>query len=296
MKKVFINYADKVFEKQQKFALKAARFRGKFDAIYGFTRQDIDEIFYIQHKYILNQKRGGGYWLWKPYFINKSLSTLNNGDYLFYSDAGAFFLKKVDILIDELNKYDQDIMGFELPLIEEQWTKKELFIRMNCEESFYFESNQILASFMLIKKTNFSEKFFNEFLKISCDEINITDKFLENVKQNDDFICHRWDQSIFSLLYKKYNLKPFKDPSQFGELPTDYISSSHKKIDLSENICRENGRKFRIKEYPEKYKFVILHYRGGGSGKPINSLIKYYLKVYFPIIYDTYLNIVNKLK
>src|ERR1017187_1102121 len=87
MRKVYINYADSRFKKQQRFALAAAKHLGRFDEIVGFTRSNIDDLFYSRYRHILEQKRGGGYWLWKPYFIQRTLSRLSDGDYLFYSDA-----------------------------------------------------------------------------------------------------------------------------------------------------------------------------------------------------------------
>ena len=292
MKKVYINYADQIFKKEQNFALRAAKYRGKFDVVIGASPKNIDEKFHKEYSHILNEKRGGGYWLWKPYLIKKTLASLEYGDYLFYSDSGAYFLKKIDILISVLNSSGQDIMGFEMPLIEGQWTKKELFVNMDCVDEIFSESNQIMASFILIKRTNQSDKFFSEFLKYSCNEINITDKFIENVKQNNDFIDHRHDQSIFSLLYKKYNLKPFKDPSQLGNLPAQYISPLIEDIDLSGSINQLHGKKFRIKKYPETYNNILLHYRG--SGKPIKSFFVYYLKIYYPKVYKAISNLEKK--
>jgi hypothetical protein len=273
--KYYINYSDESFELQQNFALMAARVRGGFDSTLGFQKEDIDKEFYKKNRSILDQVRGGGYWLWKPYFINKKLSELNYGDYLFYSDSGVFFLKSVDILIDELNGEYQDIMGFEVPLIESQWTKKELFINMECNKKKFSNSNHLLASYILIKKTNMSEEFFDEYLKYSCDAINITDKYNNNIKQNKDFIEHRHDQSIFSLLYKKYNLKPFKEPTQYGEHPYLYSQISTNNLEKNKLYTFDNGRKFRFYQYNEKYKNVLFHNR---KENPLISLIKFKIK------------------
>lgn len=284
-KKIFITYADDKFKKQKEFALKMAKSRGKFDEIIGYSRSDIDAKFYEENKHILDQKRGGGYWLWKPYFIVKTLETMNNGDYLFYSDAGAFFLQSVDVLIKELEKYNQDIMGFELPLIEKQWTKRELFINMDCDEEKYSESNQIFASYMLIRKTEFSVNFFNLYLNYGCNEINITDKYDNQIAQDKDFMDHRHDQSIFSLLYKRYKLKVFKDPSQYGKYPYKYSGVS--KIDFLSNktYSLSNGRKLRINLHNSDYDVLIFHNR---KGNPILSFIKFSIYNNFPIFNKLY--------
>jgi hypothetical protein len=274
--KFYINYSDKAFEAQQNFALKMAKLRGGFDNIMGYSREDIDQEFYEQNGHILDQPRGGGYWLWKPYLINKKLSEVNDGDYLFYSDSGAFFLKNVDMLIEELEKYDQDIMGFELPLIESQWTKKELFINMDCTDEMYSETNQVSASYILIRKTKFSVDFFDQYLKYGCDEINITDSY-NNIAQDQSFIEHRHDQSIFSLLYKRNSLRAFKDPSQLGKYPGRYGGSLKNDFEINKLYTLNNGRFFRQLSYKENYSMILFHNR---RDRPLAGYLKFYIKMF----------------
>jgi hypothetical protein len=274
-RKFYINYADDGFKKQQNFALMMANYRGNFDGVLGYTKRDMDIDFYEENKHILEQKRGGGYWLWKPYFILKSLEQMKDGDYLFYSDSGAFFLKSVDFLIAELEKYNQDILAFELPLIEKQWTKKELFINMDCDNDKYTNSNQIMATFHLIKKSDFSIQFYKEYLEYGCNDINITDKFDGNTTQDNEFIEHRHDQSIFSLMYKKYMLRPFKDATQRGEFPSTYALSSEYSLKPDVLHHMHNGFLFRYYNYFEIYSHVLYLNR---RQPPIRSLIKYIIK------------------
>ena len=79
--KIFINYSDNKYRKQQKFALKMAKYLGGFDKEIAFNPSNIDAKFFQKYRNILEQKKGGGYWLWKPYFILKTLNDLNEGDY-----------------------------------------------------------------------------------------------------------------------------------------------------------------------------------------------------------------------
>jgi hypothetical protein len=273
--KYYINYADENFKAQQDFASVMAKRRGGFDNVTCYTKDDIGKAFYEFNKHILDQKRGGGYWLWKPYFIHKKLQEIKDGDYLFYSDSGAFFLKNVDFLINELTEYNQDIMGFELPLIEKQWTKKELFTAMSCDSSEYYESHQVMSAFMLIKKTKLSVEFYKKYLEFSQNEINITDKYDVKVKQDEFFIAHRHDQSIFSLLYKSYKLRPFKDATQYGKYPKEYSGSKEEYLETNIIQLFKNGRLFRTVNYLEKYENVIFHNR---KGHPVSSFIKFKIR------------------
>ena len=85
MKKVISN---EKYQRQLKLNKKSALEVGKVDIHYSYGPNDIDPDFQKKNKDILSRKRGNGYWLWKSYFINKTLiEKLNEGDYLIYTDA-----------------------------------------------------------------------------------------------------------------------------------------------------------------------------------------------------------------
>jgi hypothetical protein len=227
--KIFVNFADEKFRKQQKFALSAAKFFGNFDKIIGYTPQDLDEEFLRKNERVMSTPRGAGLWLWKPYLILKTLEEANDGDFVFYLDSGLFMTKKIDLLIGSLEKSDQDIMPFQTYYPEKQWTKKSLFEKMECDEEKYFESNQLMSTICLIRNSQFSRKFFSDFLFHASDYDSICDAE-KNEIQADVFIEHRHDQSIYSLLCKKDNLVPFRAPFVFAELGAAYAVM--KKISL----------------------------------------------------------------
>lgn len=216
-----INYTDSKFEKQRKVNTETAYSKGKVDKVIEYSPQDLDYTFTEKHKKLFSYKRGGGLWIWKPYIILKALDELQEGDYLFYCDAGAYYVNKVQYLIDVLNETNQPIMGFRLPLLARQFTKKECYVLMNCLEQ---GENQILSGYLLFKKDDFCINFVKEWLKYASDERISSPKHLcPEIEEFDDFRAHREDQSIVSNLYYKYNLIPFRDPSQFGDRPWEYI-------------------------------------------------------------------------
>jgi len=55
--KIYINYSDAKFQKQQNFALKMAKYFGRFDKIIGYNPNDIDKNFYKKYENILKQTR-----------------------------------------------------------------------------------------------------------------------------------------------------------------------------------------------------------------------------------------------
>jgi hypothetical protein len=214
---VLVNYANFRYKTAQKKNKITGLTFGGFDKVLSYTNRSIDKKFYRENREILTQERGNGYWLWKPYFIKKALDQVDMGDYVFYCDSGAHFINSVKPLIKLCNEFNTDIVSFELVHIEKYWTKRDAFLLMNCDSPKYYDSPQRLACYSLWRKSAFSVKFIDEYVELSKDKRLLTD--CENrvgALNYDGFQDHRHDQSIFSLMLKKYNLIPFRDPSQWG--------------------------------------------------------------------------------
>ncbi len=136
--KILINYSDKNFKTSQKLNSKTGMGIGNFDRFIEYSPEDIDKKFYQKNEHILTQLRGGGYWLWKPYIILKTLQRkdVKYGDYIFYLDSGAYFINKIDYIIDLSKKYSQDIIPFAEKNgdLEKVRTKTDMFITMDLDE------------------------------------------------------------------------------------------------------------------------------------------------------------------
>lgn len=217
MAKVLINFANRFFAKSQQLNTRSALAVGGFDKAISYTPKDIDRRFYRENRRILSRVKGAGYWLWKPYFICRTLETLQEDDFLFYCDAGAYFINSIDGLLDTARRTGQDIMPFDVGFIEKTYTKRDAFRLMNCDAPAYTDTTQRLASFILLRNTRIARNFAAEFLDFARDERILTDMENELGYPNyPGFVAHRHDQSIFSLLTKRYLLPAHRDPSQWG--------------------------------------------------------------------------------
>ena len=68
-----------------------------------------------------------------------------------------------------------------------------------------------------MKKSPFVENFLKEDLEYAQDPRIITEQEnTQGLPNYDDFVVHRHDQAVWSLMVKKHKLKRFRDPSQFG--------------------------------------------------------------------------------
>ena len=215
--KLLINFGNRSYYHSQKINSQSGLSVGNFDQFIQFTPKDIDGIFRQKNRKILSQKRGSGYWLWKPYFIQKTLAKLQWGDYLFYCDAGAHFIASIDPLIKICELSNQDLIVFELELLERAWTKRDALILMDADKGAIVDTPQRIGGYHLWKKTPFSINLVQEWLKYAQDERIITDLPNQLGQPNYlEFNEHRHDQSILSILTKKHNIPAHRNPSQWG--------------------------------------------------------------------------------
>lgn len=70
---IAISYSNEKYQRQLKLNKKSALEVGKVDIHYSYGPNDIDPNFKKKNKDILSRTRGNGYWLWKPYFINRKI-------------------------------------------------------------------------------------------------------------------------------------------------------------------------------------------------------------------------------
>lgn len=215
-----INYADLKYRKTQRFNSATAMHKGKVDKVISYSPKDMEPEFIEKNRKILGQGRGNGYWLWKPYFIQRALEELNENDYLIYLDSGAFYINDVKYLIDQMEKDNQYIMVFEVPFKERWYTKRDVFVYMNCDKPEYTDTNQRMATMILMKKSDMAVRFVDEWLYLCQQEDIITDAPNHLGRNNySGFVDNRHDQSVFSVLSKKYGIKAYRDPSQYGRFP-----------------------------------------------------------------------------
>lgn len=242
--KILINYADSKYEQSRRWNSFTGKHIAKFDKVYEFHPNDIDSNFVQHHLDILQEKRGNGLWIWKPYFINKILSQCKNGDIIFYCDAGAFFIRKIKAIETYLNK-EHPLFVCDIPLLESCFTKPSAFQIMDCNDSIYKTSNQIIATYIGIYVCEKSKLFIEEWLNYCCNYELMKSEGTLQLKENkkDSFVAHREDQSVLSLLCKKKGVQPHKDITQRGNNPYSYYNPNYS---------------FRIPSHPhDTYKSII---------------------------------------
>lgn len=211
MKKILINYADKIHYNAQKLNSSSGKVFG-FDEVIEYNFSKLETSFVEKNKRIFSFSRGAGYWIWKPYIILKTLKELNDGDLVFYADSGSYFIEHISKLFYLFKKEDITIFGS--PYQNKQFTKMDAFYYSQIPA---YESQHATASFIFVKRNNSVLSFFEEYLSL-CEDIRIISDLPNECGLSNfpEFISHRHDQSVLSLLCFKYKIKMHRDLSQWG--------------------------------------------------------------------------------
>ena len=207
MKLVALSYASSAFADYQRiWALTAGR--AGFDEIRSCGADDLDTDFRSANATILAARRGAGYWLWKPYLIARTLSDIDAGDVVFYSDSAAQFVEVVDPIVSLMDRCGLDVMLLGEGFVERQFTKRDTFVLMDCDEERYAATPQRFASFIVVHNRAWTRRFVADYLGFSTDPRILTDQpNTLGLANHPDFIDHRHDQSVLSLLSKRYDVE-----------------------------------------------------------------------------------------
>jgi len=184
-----------------------------FDEINLYTADDLikDSSFWKQHgDFILNNKRGFGYWIWKPYLIKKTIDNLNNGDIILYLDSQSrviieekeHLLKYIDILKEKKILFSYDYTNIHP---EVDFNKSDIIHKLNMENDKSIFDNQYYAHSQLIYVCKETRELINSIYSYACVYHNIDDT-PSIIPNHPRFKDHRHDQSLFSLLIKKNKL------------------------------------------------------------------------------------------
>jgi len=173
-----------------------------------FNKKDINIEFVNKNKYIFDQEKGGGYWLWKPYIINETLKNIKDNDILFYIDSKYYFTENITELYKPL--LEEDILVWRNKPNEpcyylKNWCKMDIIHKYNIyHDVFYNNMETCWAGAMIMRKTNKTTNMIKEWLDMCCCN-DITD-LPSTIENSSEFNDHRHDQSLLSIVLSKYKI------------------------------------------------------------------------------------------
>ena len=109
------------------------------------------------------------------------------------------------LIIDFLKKKNAEMWMIKLIYKERFFSKRDAFILMGVDMPFYSETFQYMAGVQIYRKSKYTEKFLENLLFYSQDKRIILDTpNTQGVENYPGFIDNRHDQTVLSLLVKKY--------------------------------------------------------------------------------------------
>ena len=219
-----ITYGDSKFTESKARIMNDAKALGWFDEITLYGPEDIDADFKERFKSVLELPRGGGYWIWKPYFIKKHLEKIKEDDILIYIDAGCHInpggAERFKEYMEIVKNSEEGCLSFQLvQLMEFQWTVKEVFQHFNIsnQSNDIIATGQIMATVKIYKKNANSVNIVYAWLNtLYQNPLLFTDHYNKQ-SQCQYFIDNRHDQSISSVLSKLYKSVIIEDETYFAE-------------------------------------------------------------------------------
>lgn len=232
-RKYMLTYAHGCCRDAKKRAVHNAIHKAKMDYAEALDRSALSKPFQISHQEILRRGRGGGYWLWKSYIILKTLLTkLNDGDLLLYQDADMYFLKDAGPLLKLcMESAGPNILTFENAYPEGAYNKRDAYVLMDMDNPRVYKKGQIqrMGGLLVMMKNCETIQFFMEYLAYSSDpRINTDDKNVLGLPNLPGFIENRHDQTVLSLLSKKWGCLALRDPCKLRRNGLDVFETFYK--------------------------------------------------------------------
>jgi len=188
--------------------------------VFNLNLETLDAPYDVK-KFIISNKRGAGYWIWKPYALKQVLGYSSPGDIIIYVDSSTYFEKSMKSILSFIEEYS--ILSFKHGTSH---TNQSIWTKMDAVEYFGYSLNewcethgqrdQFIASFVGIKNDNVGNFFVNTWVdSLTPDNANLFDDTLSALPNCPDFKESRHDQQMLSLLlYKYFGDIPFPDYSE----------------------------------------------------------------------------------
>lgn len=214
-----MSYGDENYASPLQFLKETAVSSSFFDEVKIFCQDDIDQGFKTHFGDGFFSKPGGGFWVWKPYFIKKMMGEIEEGDVLVYCDAGCMINRlgkdRFEQYLLLLEHTKTGTVNFELPHLEFEYTKQEVFDFFNSTKLAKL-TRQLQATTLLFKNCEPARIMVNEWLEVAKNQTDLfTDE--EHLVQRKAFVAHRHDQSVFSVIRKKFGVTTLPDETYFQD-------------------------------------------------------------------------------
>lgn len=235
---------------------------GFFDELHKFTSADLPEDLI---EYCESNKKGYGFYIWKPYLVNELINKLPDNDIIVWVDCGSSIYKsgkeRFDEYIKLVDESEYANLGFEgwSEHYETTYGKKQIFEVLDAEEFLKLKGGGLglMGGVFIIRNTKYTREIVKLWKDTCFNHKYLLDDSPEphNGKINWDNRC---DQPIWSVIRRKYGcvIIPHPIPNYIRPLDTDFFS------ELDEEIVPKHGTiEWELKKKDRKIPIMTTRYR-----------------------------------
>lgn len=241
----------------QRLTIESAQTHGGFDEIVPFHYENLDDSFVQENAHTFGYARGAGYWIWKPHLALKMLdsSEVADDDILVYCDSKVIFTNSFRPVVDTFLRDKLDIMTFRQLDPSQIRTKRDCFVLMDADKPEYISTCQRTANLWVFKRSLIARGFLLEMLNACSDPRILTDQPNTcGLPNYEGFIEHRHDESILTILAKKYELYPYRFPyEKHSKIEWEYTRGKFTDESYSEYVQKNGSNQWvtTFRQYPD---------------------------------------------
>jgi hypothetical protein len=213
---IHITFATAQFSQSRRVLRRSARRYGVNLRIYG-PEHPIVRLAHDENPKIMSRKdRGAGYWLWKPYIILDTLTSVPEGTLVLYTDVAVTYIADPSKLFEFAASRDVTLFDNLARFKQEDWTKRDCFVLLDADAEPYWNRTQLDAAFQIYRAGTPAIEFVQACKRAMRDSRILTDE--PNVCGRPDppgvREDHRHDQSVLTIFTVRYGLPSFRSPSR----------------------------------------------------------------------------------
>lgn len=218
-----VSYADgdEIYYQNQNFLVHSAINKG-IDHFINYRRNMLESDFLEEHASIMNEKPGGGYWLWKPWIILNTLKYAPPNAVVIYADSGYCFCGELDHVFELAKRYDV-VIGESGPNDSTfgNITKAQILEKNGMDISKAKQLKMLFAGFIVVKNTSAGVEFIQKWFNLCANK-----EFLTG--ENNGPGTHLHDLALLNITY--YNNPKNVKVLEHAEM-AKFLNWHHRKVD-----------------------------------------------------------------
>jgi hypothetical protein len=187
----------------------------------------------------MSVRKGAGFWLWKPFIIRHALSQAQEGDAVIYTDAGMIVVGDPALLLGVTRDHPVVLFRSGTGQPQRTLTKRDCFVLLDADAPEYWDTPQLLGGIQLYRAGPEASAFVDKLCAAMPNVNVLTDApNICGLPNLPEFLDHRHDQAILTIMAQKEGIPIFPQPTQWGrpdfssDVPFGQVFQLHGKKDL----------------------------------------------------------------